>query len=212
MALLQVDKLNNLKSEVNRLMVLRKIREYFEAMLLPESSIDKRIELASSLELATRELFEYVEELKIQDEEDAEDILRTFYFGKVYGIVQKYTPSVNRKNIEKYVQMIVHTSWMHDASFFGSSDRAFKDAVDFANFLANDDEYQKAKKDGKLYKVWRTALDEKVRTSHQMVESEMVGIDETFIVGGYPMMYPLDFSLGAPANEIANCRCSVDYI
>lgn len=61
-------------------------------------------------------------------------------------------------------------------------------------------------------KKWRTSRDEKVRESHQQAEGQVVLINETFNVGGFQLMYPGDTENGAPAGEIINCRCGLEYL
>jgi hypothetical protein len=58
-------------------------------------------------------------------------------------------------------------------------------------------------------KEWSAAYG--ARPTHSEANTQVVGIDEHFIVGGYEMRYPGDASLGADAGEIINCRCSVLY-
>lgn len=87
-------------------------------------------------------------------------------------------------------------------------ERANLIALNEANWKWNNEEYYEAKASKKT-KTWHTALDEKVRFDHMAVEGVTVGIDEYFIVGGYPMLYPLDGN--APIEQTANCRCSVSY-
>ena len=87
-------------------------------------------------------------------------------------------------------------------------ERANLIALNEANWKWNNEEYYEAKRSKKT-KTWHTALDEKVRFDHMAVEGVTVGIDEHFIVGGYPMLYPLDGN--APIEQTANCRCSVSY-
>lgn len=89
-------------------------------------------------------------------------------------------------------------------------ERANLIALNEANWKWNNEEYYEAK-ESKKTKTWHTALDERVRFDHMAVEGVTVGINEHFIVGGYPMLYPLDTSLGADISQIANCRCSVSY-
>lgn len=87
-------------------------------------------------------------------------------------------------------------------------ERANLIALNEANWKWNNEEYYEAK-ESKRTKTWHTALDERVRFDHMAVEGVTVGINEHFIVGGYPMLYPLDGS--APIEQTANCRCSVSY-
>lgn len=56
-------------------------------------------------------------------------------------------------------------------------------------------------------KEWITALDERTREWHAMADGQIVGVNESFIVGGEELMYPGD-PAGSPENTI-NCRCTV---
>ena len=64
---------------------------------------------------------------------------------------------------------------------------------------------------GKRFKRWKTFGDSKVRPTHRESGGQVVPIEKPFNVGGYSMMFPGGSSLGAPAKEIVNCRCSVEY-
>lgn len=55
-------------------------------------------------------------------------------------------------------------------------------------------------------KIWRSTRDARVRDTHRQVDSESVGMDERFSNG---LLYPHE--PGAPASEVVNCRCAVDY-
>lgn len=61
-------------------------------------------------------------------------------------------------------------------------------------------------------RTWRTAGDGRVRDSHAEMEGQQVsGLDEPFETGnGAQMLFPLDASLGAGPDDIANCRCDVE--
>lgn len=52
---------------------------------------------------------------------------------------------------------------------------------------------------------WVTMHDDKVRDTHRHAEGQTVGIDEPFVVGGYPLRYPGDRQ--APPEISINCRC-----
>ncbi len=58
-------------------------------------------------------------------------------------------------------------------------------------------------------KSWLATGDDRTRPAHAAANGQRRPIDEPFEVGGAKMMYPLDGSLGAPASEIVDCRCTV---
>lgn len=59
-----------------------------------------------------------------------------------------------------------------------------------------------------ITKVWDATGDARTRPSHAAMDGQAVGLNEAFTTpGGYRMMHPHDASLGAPADEIIQCRC-----
>ena len=95
--------------------------------------------------------------------------------------------------------------------WFLSIDRAIALAENESNTFLNYDEFRTAKEEGYQYKTWITEKDNKVRPTHQDVDDEKIPIEEAFYVGNYMMMFPKDTSLGAGAEEISNCRCTIQY-
>lgn len=75
------------------------------------------------------------------------------------------------------------------------------------NLAAMDAAYRQ----GKRFKTWKTFGDAKVRPSHKAANGQRVPLDMPFTVGGYEMMFPNDSSLGAPAGEVVNCRCVLEF-
>lgn len=75
------------------------------------------------------------------------------------------------------------------------------------NLAAMDAAYRQ----GKRFKTWKTFGDSKVRPSHKAANGQRVPLDMPFTVGGYEMMFPNDSSLGAPAGEVVNCRCVLEF-
>lgn len=66
---------------------------------------------------------------------------------------------------------------------------------------------------------WRSAGDDgRTRETHLAMDNQIVqGLQEPFVTPtGYRLMHPGDSSLGAPAEEIVNCRCyeevKIDYV
>lgn len=62
-----------------------------------------------------------------------------------------------------------------------------------------------------LDKYWVATADDRTRDDHAIADGQKVRLDEAFTVGGYMMKYPGDSSMGAPASEIVNCRCTVAF-
>ena len=60
-----------------------------------------------------------------------------------------------------------------------------------------------------LQKEWIASFDDRTRSTHSEADTQVVMANETFIVGGMPMMFPGDPMGGAA--ETINCRCSVAY-
>lgn len=92
-----------------------------------------------------------------------------------------------------------------------SRERANLIALNEANWKWNNEEFFDAKSKFKR-KVWHTALDEKVRATHITLEGVEIGIDEPFHVGNSLMMFATDASMGADISELANCRCTTEYL
>ena len=65
---------------------------------------------------------------------------------------------------------------------------------------------------GKTRKQWHTVLDGKERPDHRDANGQVRKLEEPFIIGGYEMMFPQDGSMGAPAEQIINCRCVMTAI
>ena len=59
---------------------------------------------------------------------------------------------------------------------------------------------------------WDATGDGKTRETHAAADGQIRAYGEPFTVGGFSMMFPLDASLGAPAEEIINCRCYEEII
>lgn len=98
-----------------------------------------------------------------------------------------------------------------EGEYWTSPDRALNIALNDANTLMYAEEFSEAVYSGKTMKRWKTMRDERVRGTHREVDSVEIPIFEPFVVGDSLMLYPKDTSLGASADEIANCRCTVEY-
>jgi len=60
-----------------------------------------------------------------------------------------------------------------------------------------------------LKKVWLSTRDGRLRTTHDIIDGDKVGIDAAFVLAsGSRLMFPADSSLGAAAGDVINCRCT----
>lgn len=86
------------------------------------------------------------------------------------------------------------------------TNRIYNDAV--LNVGEKVDKRNKAESNGKqVMKTWNTMLDDRVRDTHEYIESVSVPVDERFYTfDGDSALYPGDFA--DPANNI-NCRCHI---
>ena len=79
--------------------------------------------------------------------------------------------------------------------------------------LKTDQEFIEATGGAEIIKDWVNVGDDKVRDTHVQAQFDNKNIpaNDPFIVGGFQLMIPGDSSLGAPLDEIINCRCSSVY-
>lgn len=67
-------------------------------------------------------------------------------------------------------------------------------------------QFQTYKANGYQKKQWIATYDNRTRDSHLLVSEQVVGIEESFDVGGEQLQYPLDPS--GSAENVCNCRCT----
>lgn len=67
-----------------------------------------------------------------------------------------------------------------------------------------------------IVREWDATMDTRTRQSHRDIDGQKRAVNEPFTIGISQLMFPGDSSLGAPAEETINCRCTVkirvDYI
>ena len=187
------------------------IEHYFDVMQISEKQKKERIEEAEELFDAILLFFIWCEENpeNVQTPDTQRD-MQNLYKEVVFQHVE---PS---EFIDIYVPLFISTLIevtvkYPDDPYYTSVERATNVACNEANTISNYSELKAAKEAGYTYKQWRTELDDKVRPTHQEMEGITIPIDEPFIVGTSYMMMPHDMTLGASAEEIVNCRCSMTF-
>ena len=194
---IRFDELNRLDGET--------YEEYYDVMQIPESAKKARRDLANALE----EDFVYFLDLLMLFEA-MEISFETFRD----AVVEDYTQTIDgietspyfEDHISEFAKNLADTKEMDF-----SVERARNMAKNEANAVWNDAEFWEAVMDGKKTKIWHTMLDNRVRESHAEMEGLEIPISEPFDVNGSRMMFPKDTSLGASADEVVGCRCSLSY-
>ena len=98
-----------------------------------------------------------------------------------------------------------------NVSYYFSQARARLNAADTANGVFGHIEFVEQKRSGKRYKKWDTIMDGRERRTHNEINGTIIPINEYFHVGAALMRYPHDIECGH-IEELANCRCSVEYL
>ena len=115
--------------------------------------------------------------------------------GKIDALVGKYSDNL----LQLRGETIARTEMLQ--ALAKSQDEAIRQAIDTGTINPR-----------QVTKKWDATGDKRTRASHAAMDGQAVGMDEAFTTGdGSKLMIPGDSSLGAPASEIINCRCRVDY-
>ena len=208
--------MSNLAS-VDRLNII-----FFGEMEIPVDEKKRRIAFAKAFERVLRRYFDTIQSiLKFSSDVEAAVVplaMAAAALEQQYRmLVSEYYPSVSDE-AEGWVN--THTRqfsvWVTQTRLNSGEPAATGDILTTVrteiNSVGNLALLLAASSEGKRRKRWKTFGDSKVRPSHANAGGQTVPIDKPFTVGGYRMMFPGDSSLGAPASEIVNCRCSVEYI
>lgn len=190
------------------------IEEYFESMDLTELEKKKRKDFAYEVEDIILYIFSLFSVMKKYNRINKEFIISQ--------LKERYSEVVLQyMNIDKYLdgyitdfsEETVDVTFRHiDEPFYLSEDRSILICENEANSIYNYKKFSDAKKVGKKRKRWITERDNKVRETHAEVNGLTIPIKEPFVVGNSLMMFPKDRSLNAEMEQIANCRCTIQYI
>lgn len=195
--MVRFDELNQLGGET--------YEEYYDVMAIPDSAKKKRKELAEKLDddfLYFLDLLMLFRAMEISYE-TFRDAVTEEYTQAIDGIE---TSPYFEDHISEFAKNLADSK---EDDY--SVERAVNMAKNEANAVWNDAEFWEAVMDGKKTKIWRTMLDNRVRETHAEMEGVELPISEPFDVNGSRMMFPKDTSLGASAEEIVGCRCSLSY-
>ena len=221
--ILSFDEINSLAREKKEKSI--PYSEYFGAMGISEKEKENRIRLAERLEgiffFILSYLYLNMQQLPI---ESLTGDVRERILDEMWGDIQRISEDFGTMNSDILTQIIALSGLYIDATlrnfkpnspqntaYWISEDRARYNAENMSNFLRNSFEFFEATEKGNAKKTWHTMADNRVRETHVPLNGTTIPIDHLFTVGESLMRYPKDASLGASADEIANCRCWLTY-
>lgn len=218
---LKFDELNNLESTSKRRSMPYDV--FFGEMELEDDEKERRILVAEKLEpiylfilalMATQKNGEIDSDLiKKTVRERVIEIVVEVYGDSEGNITDSLADNEELKNlIDKATQEIIDsTKENRDDAYTFSEDRAIAITENETNRATNYYVLDEALENGFQYKEWVSKRDLRVRDTHILVDGTRIAIDAPFEVGESLMMFPLDNSMGASAEEIVNCRCALKF-
>ena len=186
--------------------------KYFDVMPLSEDQKTDRVLIAMALEDRFLEILSLAEIRQKQDKPWLGEIIELFTLAFLAVANRRVDDDEIRAKAERFGQEVGLSTFQHQGEeYFTSADRAINMSATEANAIMCYGELADAIKRGCTTKTWKTILDGREREWHHEEDGVTVPITEPFEVGGELLMYPLDDSLGASADNIANCRCCAIY-
>lgn len=187
--------------------------DYFDKMDISESDKNTRVDFAMRIHdimILTFALVKSMQESGYVDVAYLKSELKRRYTEEVIA-TGNYDRVIN-DYINLFTDDTIKTTLKNTDEYLLSNTRALVIGANEANTIYNYSDYKTAIENGYTHKRWKTENDNLVRRSHEIVNNDVVEIEEPFVVGDSLMMFPKDFSMGASAEELVNCRCTVEYI
>lgn len=198
-------------------------KEYFSKMSISDKEKQERIAFSEQMEEVVLYILALIE-TTIESGETNREYIQTQFYDKYLDVVLGYMliDSYIKEYVLETSKQIIGTTFSHIVEkhpdseqatddYYLSNDRAMFISECEANSILNYRQYSKALKSGKTKKTWIDVGDKRERKTHLEVGGITIPINEPFSVGDSLLMFPTDHSLGASANEIVNCRCSIQY-
>ena len=201
---LRFDELNSLSRET--------YEEFFDVMPISKDQKTDRVLIAMALEDRFLEILSLVEIRQKRNEPWLGEVIELFTLAFLAVATRRIDDDEIRAKAERFGQEVGLSTFQHQGEeYMTSADRAINMAATESNAIMCYGEIADAIKQGMTMKTWRTIIDGRERDAHHEVNGTTIPITEPFEVGGELLMYPLDDSLGASADNIANCRCCAIY-
>ena len=187
--------------------------KYFGEMHIPEKDKAERIQMAQGLKenfLVSVILLFTMAQVNKMDYELVRKQIEDSYLEtlKKYADVDIYLSTY----IKSFSYDVIDSTKNHKSDpYYYSYDRAMYMAENEVNTVINHARYAEAVNSGKTMKRWDSIIDGVTRKDHREINGKYIPIGQSFHVGDSWMQFPKDTSLGASADQIVNCRCSIAY-
>lgn len=195
-------------------------KEYFSKMSISDKEKQERIAFSEQMEEVILYILALIE-TTIESGETDQEYIQTQFYDKYLDVIashmlidtyiKQYALDVTKQIIDATFERFSAEDKSITDDYYLSNDRAMFISECEANSILNYRQYSKAVKAGKTKKKWIDVGDKRERKTHLEVGETTLPIDEPFSVGDSLLQFPKDTSLGASADEIVNCRCSIQY-
>lgn len=195
-------------------------KEYFSKMSISDKEKQERIAFSEQMEEVVLYILALIE-TNIESGETDQEYIQTQFYDKYLDVIasymlidtyiKQYALDVTKQIIDATFERFSAEDRSITDDYYLSNDRAMFISECEANSILNYRQYSKAVKAGKTKKKWIDVGDKRERKTHLEVGGTTLPIDEPFSVGDSLLQFPKDVSLGASADEIVNCRCSIQY-
>lgn len=195
-------------------------KEYFSKMSISDKEKQERITFSEQMEEVVLYILALIE-TTIESGETGQEYIQTQFYDKYLDVIasymlidtyiKQYALDVTKQIIDATFERFSAEDKSITDDYYMSNDRAMFISECEANSILNYRQYSKAVKAGKTKKKWIDVGDKRERKTHLEVGGTTLPIDEPFSVGDSLLQFPKDTSLGASADEIVNCRCSIQY-
>jgi uncharacterized protein with gpF-like domain len=195
-------------------------KEYFSKMSISDKEKQQRIAFSEQMEEVVLYILALIETTIESGESDQEYIQNQFYdkyldviasYMLIDTYIKQYALDVTKQIIDATFERFSAEDKSITDDYYLSNDRTMFISECEANSILNYRQYSKAVKAGKTKKKWIDVGDKRERKTHLEVGGTILPIDEPFSVGDSLLQFPKDTSLGASADEVVNCRCSIQY-
>lgn len=195
-------------------------KEYFSKMSISDKEKQERIAFSEQMEEVVLYILALIE-TTIESGETKREYIQTQFYDKYLDVIasymlidtyiKQYAVDITKQIIDITFERLSSEDKSITDDYYLSNDRAMFISECEANSILNYRQYSKAVKSGKTKKKWIDVGDKRERKTHLEVGGTTLPIGEPFSVGDSLLQFPTDASLGASADEIVNCRCSIQY-